>query len=758
MSTLEETYPKGSRVDAVVSRVEAFGIFVKVAGERGTRAVTGFIRPRDWSWTRRIFDITETIEPGLEISAQVIGHRGSQKLELSRRLALPDPFPAFLEKHRVGNDVVGRVSLVAQNETGVMLALDEGVEGYVPRSEIPDSQEEGFGLYVQDHVAARIIGFQDKQVRLSIKDCLRAREQKKETASEAATLGFHPSLGLGLENIRLNLQFDEIEEPEIDPAVRERVRRVLIVEDSDNVSESLSMVFEHFGFECETTREIDDALERFLTRHFDLLLLDMNLPSANGVELLDRIPKDGTADHATWIFVLTATRAVEWEAVVRSKGDRVACFFQKPTSVIRLFEQLSRLAHDEPVQDDRAAGAGLDADTGFDVAARVSNRNRHQANERICGVLDDLRRETRASHAFVLSYHPGPSFDLIAGEFPELTRDVQQEIEISPIGDVLRQRRYFHAADVSRQPDRFKHLVSVVETGSFAGIALERADQADYGLFLIGRRPGQLQGASEARLLSAARLIGHEIAEQRFNQVITQNQSLLLTGFLADSLLHEVKNELQALDDYAAVQLLFGKKHKDDLRKLEDRLLVEFKRSILGIQAVSKRLGELTVLFRNLAGQPAEEDIDVNNLIELLCETVKPFADGQNVFLETDLDPDLPGLRMSPKLFEQPLLNLMINGVEQVATSGGRRRLRIATRFEPGEERPVRIFVADNGRGIHYVHWEKIFDLFFTTKVRGTGLGLYISKFFVEQLGGRLRLHSSLMFSGTEFVIELPAA
>ena len=758
MSNLEERYPKGERIEATVSRVEPFGIFVRV---HGGASVTGFIRPRDWSWSRRIFDITATIEPGLEITAQVIGHRGAHKLELSRRLALPDPFPAFLEKNKVGDDVIGHVSLVAQNDTGVMLTLQDGVEGFVPRSEIPDGREEGFGLFVQDHVAARIIGYQDKQVRLSIKDHLRAREEKSEASSEAATLRFHPSLGLGLENIRLNLQFDEIEEPEIDPAVRERVRRILIVEDSENVSESLSMVFEHFGFECETTREIDDALERVLTRHFDLLLLDMNLPSVDGVpsshgaQLLDRLPDD--ADQGTWIFVLTATRAVEWEEVVRSKGDRVACFFQKPTSVIRLFEQLSHLAHGEVIDDDRKAGAGLDAKTAFGASTQVSARSEHQANERIRSVLEDLRRETRASQAFVLSYRPGPIFELIAGDFPELTRDVQQEIEISPVGDVLRQRSYFHAADVRRRPDQFKHLLSVLETGSFAGIALERADQADYGLFLIGRRAGQLQGASEARLLSAARLIGHEIAEQRFNQVLTQNQSLLLTGFLADSLLHEVKNELQALDDYAAVQLLFGKQHKDDLRKLEDRLLVEFKRSILGIQAVSQRLGELTVLFRNLAGRPAEENIDVNRLIERLCETIKPFADGQNVMLETEFDDALPSLRMSPKLLEQPLLNLMINGVEQVIASGGRRRVRLSTHFDPEADLPVRILVADNGRGIHYVHWDKIFDLFFTTKVRGTGLGLYISKFFVEQLGGRLSLHSSLMFSGTKFLIELPA-
>ena len=90
------------------------------------------------------------------------------------------------------------------------------------------------------------------------------------------------------------------------------------------------------------------------------------------------------------------------------------------------------------------------------------------------------------------------------------------------------------------------------------------------------------------------------------------------------------------------------------------------------------------------------------------------------------------------------------------ASSPSRKRLTVTTRFREADEYPVEMIVADTGRGIHWVHREKIFDLFFTTKDRGTGLGLYIARFFIEQLGGRLVLRSSVLFSGTEFAIELP--
>ncbi|MCP4663545.1 MAG: hypothetical protein GY856_49805, partial [bacterium] len=49
-----------------------------------------------------------------------------------------------------------------------------------------------------------------------------------------------------------------------------------------------------------------------------------------------------------------------------------------------------------------------------------------------------------------------------------------------------------------------------------------------------------------------------------------------------------------------------------------------------------------------------------------------------------------------------------------------------------------------------------IFELFFTTKPEGTGLGLYISRFFIDRLGGRLRVLESLRFTGSTFRIDLP--
>ncbi len=749
-------YPPGTIVDCVVTRVEPFAVFVEL---RDDRAVAGIIHRRDWDWHRRVFDLPGSVRPGEVVQARVVRHH-RHELELSRRRATPDPYPAFRQRHAVGETVLGEVELIAQRSAGVIVSLDHGVDGFIPRQEIPDwgLQEDGFGLLAQDLVAARIMRFDDKQVRLSIREQLRARDKAHAASSRSrrAALRYHPVVGIELEGLYWNLQLREFAEPEISPQVRARIRRILVVEDSGSVSASLEMVLRHFGFVCELAGTVEDARARLAEHRYDLLILDINLPASSGVELIREL---GGISTLVYVFVLTATAADEWAELMEETLEPVTCVFQKPTSVTRIFEQLNRQIAGQPTEDDRRHPAGVDtavveAEQALAWSGRAYAGKRREKIERI---LTELRRDTGATGAFVLSLRPGPIFERVAGEFPELTREVQQSLEVSPVGDVIRERTLLVVPDVDRRRSHFKHLLEVVELRSFAGLALEYADQVAYGLFLTDPRPGRLARLSESRLRAAAGQIGHHLAQRRFDEVIAENQGLLLTGFLADSLLHEIKNELQALDDFSAIQLLLTNRSSESPSAMSKDELVEFTRATVGVRQVSQRLNELTILFRNLAGRSPAARVDLNQVIRRIEETLRPFADEKGVTIATVLDEEIPELLVHPKLVDQPILNIMINGIEQMALTGSAaRRLTVTTEYLPDDDDPVRVTIADTGRGVHLVDAERIFDLFFTTKEQGTGLGLYLSRFFVERFGGRLSLSRSIMFSGSEFTIAIP--
>lgn len=752
-------YPKGAVVDCVVRRVEPFGVFVDL---EGGSAASGFIRPREWTWERRGPGLAQSVARGERVRARVVEVRQG-KLELSRRLALPNPYLEFKKSHKPGDVVRGQVDFIAPREGGVSLVLENGLDGFIPRSELPDwaTRQESFGLLAQDWVQARILEFREDEAILSVKEHIRLRDQAEAKGGERPTLRSHPTAGVVLEDLSLTLQLQEIPEPEIPESLRAAIHRILIVEDNEGVSESLEMVFEHLGFPCDLARSIEQARERLRETAYELVILDLNLPGEKGDRLVAELRAGSPPRH---VIVLTAAAEQDWSALIASGAGTVSGFFQKPTSALRLLEHLSQLGQGSGesliAADDRdhPSGFGGGAFRPEDLARWSGRGLRGGRRERIDSLLQTLREETGASQVFVLSYRPGSLFELVAGEFVELTRDVQQNLDVSPVGNLIRRRLFLSVPDVAKRKDWFQHLLQIRTLGSFAGCSLAYADDAEYGLFLLGEQPGQLRNVSEERLRVAAALIGNLIAEEKLDAVVTGNQGLLLTGFLADSLLHEIKNSVQAMDSYSAVQARLVKRHATDLKSITTEEAVELKKATLGIRAIAGQLEDLVVLFRNLAGSSETEEVDLGQTLRRLLATVKPLADDKGVVLEEPvLEGDLPDLRVDPKLLDQALLNILINAIEQMEEgAAGRRVLRITASFSEERELPLVVAISDTGPGIHFVHRERIFDLFFSTKKRGTGLGLYVSRAFVEQIGGRLRLGESSLFSGSTFLIELP--
>jgi len=744
--------PIGQVVDCVAAHVEPFGVFVRLAAEP---AITGFVRGHDWSWTRRDLDLPAQVKPGDTFKAKVLAFRRGS-LQLSRRDAEPNPYREFGKNHRVGEAVLGEVKLFSPRGAGLVLLLEGGIDAFVPRSEIPDYAQDldGFGLVPQDLVAATILRFGDEGPVLGIKEFLRQRdEDHARTRGDAErALRFHPSLGVALETLYWQLQLKEFELPELSPRLRDKIHRVLLVEDSPEVSSSLAMICDFFELELDAAASADHARELMTQSNHQLLIVDVNLEGGNGFELLEAFEGE-----PPWlaVFVLTAKDASSWQDRLSPALQARTSVLQKPVAIADLLQRIDkRLASLE-------AGDCSKAETRqrtSDATDSWLRRGRASAGRfwEIERQVEQLRKGSKASRAFLLALRPGPVFTLIAGSFPELRREVQQSLEISPVGDLIRERGIELLPDISPRVAWFRHLLEVLPLASFAGASLPHEDHARYGLFLIGEKPGQLE-LTEDRLQTAAREISHLLTEARFEETLAENQGLLLTGFLSDSLLHEIKNELQALEDFSAIQLLLANRAQGDLKSLSPPSLREFTRATVGVQGVSQRLRELVVLFRNLAGSAPAENLDLNRSLRRLAETLKPFAEEHGARIELELDENLPELYLSPKLVDQPILNLTINAIEQMRLAGcPTRRVHLQTRYFPGRGLPVEVCVADTGRGIHKVEQPRIFDLFFTTKNQGTGLGLYVSRLFAERLGGHLELVRSLMFAGSEFRLELP--
>jgi signal transduction histidine kinase len=165
-----------------------------------------------------------------------------------------------------------------------------------------------------------------------------------------------------------------------------------------------------------------------------------------------------------------------------------------------------------------------------------------------------------------------------------------------------------------------------------------------------------------------------------------------------------------------------------------------------------KRLDEVITGFVRFI-RPEELQLHPVNVPLLIAEVialVEPDARRNGITCRAEVTSDLPELRADPALIRQALLNLALNGC-QAMTDGG--RLTMGARVE--KDRRLALTVEDTGAGISADTLDRIFDLYYTTKAEGSGIGLSIVYRIVQLHGGEIEVQST-EGRGTTFRLLLP--
>jgi signal transduction histidine kinase len=170
------------------------------------------------------------------------------------------------------------------------------------------------------------------------------------------------------------------------------------------------------------------------------------------------------------------------------------------------------------------------------------------------------------------------------------------------------------------------------------------------------------------------------------------------------------------------------------------------------IGAEIKRLDEVITGFVRFI-RPEElqlQPVNVEALIDEVLALIEPNLSRKGILSRTNVPAGFPQLRADPALLRQALLNLALNGCQ--AMSGG-GILTMGAALE--KDRRVVLKVEDTGVGIPAADLERIFDLYFTTKPEGTGIGLSIVYRIAQLHGGEIEVEST-EDRGTSFRLLLP--
>ena len=232
------------------------------------------------------------------------------------------------------------------------------------------------------------------------------------------------------------------------------------------------------------------------------------------------------------------------------------------------------------------------------------------------------------------------------------------------------------------------------------------------------------------------------ISEDLFRQ-LAYNEKMAELGRISAGVVHELNAPLSVI--VSASQMIMREEGVPEfVREMIDR-----------ISAEAQRLSQMTRGILNFSShEEAGGDADVNLTVEFVLDFLCYEASRRGVSLMRNLDHRLPVVQVDSNVLKQIVINIVMNALQAMESEGG--RLLVESKSLSSSE--ICIVIADTGPGIAADALARIFEPYFTTKRpgEGTGLGLFVTRTLVENLGGRIEVRSAVG-EGTTFSVILPA-
>ncbi|WP_246944917.1 ATP-binding protein [Bacillus pinisoli] len=231
-------------------------------------------------------------------------------------------------------------------------------------------------------------------------------------------------------------------------------------------------------------------------------------------------------------------------------------------------------------------------------------------------------------------------------------------------------------------------------------------------------------------------MVVRDLRERKENEKLAiRSEKLGIAGELAASIAHEIRNPLTAIKGF--IQLA-----KEGFTKVDIFSILDSE-----INRIETIASELLVLGKPISERKQRSEVGI--ILQNVCTLMQSQANMAGIHIQCDeIEPNL-FIDCNEEQLKQVLINLIKNGIEAIETSG-----TVKVQLKSHNQKVI-IKIEDNGKGIPRHIQHKLGEPFYSTKEKGTGLGIMVCYRIIEQHNGKIEF-SSKEGEGTTFMIELP--
>lgn len=694
----------------------------------------GIIRVREISWKDEDIKTWRTDFPvGWEGFAFSIPSKKEDGREFSLRLVESDPWGEFFDdfdKSEVFEGVVSRVY-----EYGAFIDIEPGISGLLHKSQLPQKLQSGildlFWYGDKVFVVIREVDHELRQIDLALAPSSALPEEG--TFAGEGQLKVRDEAGHGLDKSRtLNIPR----------------RHILLVEDEVSQARAVSGWLHDLGQHVEVVASAKEAIKYLSETHPDIALVDVGLPDMSGTELSKLILKT----HPQ-VQVVNAT---DWARAndVNDELDEIQALGGKLLYKPLLPDDLiSYLLHE---QDQHGILQPRSDERTFILKPPVQD-----ARKAIHSLLVSCKKRLGYEQVFLFSLDPAHRRIHIVERIGDgmVNKNAIAQLIHSPVRDAAEDRELiiFNKTGEKDQK-RYQYLVEFLpSTVSCIGVPVPAQTSLKYALFATDRHTRQITEEGQLFVEGLALAIGAVLDQNELKDRAALMQRSALIGNLASGMIHEINNLITPLK-FEADNL---QTNLDRIEKSPDATTINKVRKAIGnIDLDLRQIINTVNTFGNIAKKAKVEVIRVDEIIKDTLLLLHEISKRAHVNLIFNPPEKLVVVRNQAVVLEQIVLNVALNAVQQIGEyrheGGGRIQIDMKVIPDAQGSSICRILISDNGPGIHHSLWEKIFELGYTTRQDGSGIGLFVSRNLMEEIGGRVYVANSHILHGSVFALEFP--